>query len=144
MIAVAQSGETIDTLAAMKEARARGAHVLAVTNVMGSQMTRECDSVLYTRAGLEIGVAATKTFTAQVTLMYLLALKLGLIRGTIDATRADDAARAGARPARPGAADARAARAGRADRRPLLRTTSSSSTSAATWAFRSRSRARSS
>ena len=73
----------------MKEARARGAHVLAVTNVMGSQMTRECDSVLYTRAGLEIGVAATKTFTAQVTLMYLLALRLGLIRGTIDATRAD-------------------------------------------------------
>src|SRR6476659_1417808 len=72
VIAVAQSGETIDTLAAMKEARARGAHVLAVTNVMGSQMTRECDSVLYTRAGLEIGVAATKTFTAQVTLMYLL------------------------------------------------------------------------
>jgi len=89
VIAVAQSGETIDTLAAMKEARARGAHVLAVTNVMGSQMTRECDSVLYTRAGLEIGVAASKTFTAQVTLMYLLALKLGLIRGTIDATRAD-------------------------------------------------------
>jgi glutamine---fructose-6-phosphate transaminase (isomerizing) len=89
VIAVAQSGETIDTLAAMKEARARGAHVLAVTNVMGSQMTRDCDSVLYTRAGLEIGVAATKTFTAQVTLMYLLALKLGLIRGTIDATRAD-------------------------------------------------------
>ena len=68
VIAVAQSGETIDTLAAMKEARARGAHVLAVTNVMGSQMTRECDSVLYTRAGLEIGVAATKTFIAQVTL----------------------------------------------------------------------------
>jgi glucosamine--fructose-6-phosphate aminotransferase (isomerizing) len=89
VIAVAQSGETIDTLAAMKEARARGAHVLAVTNVMGSQMTRECDSVLYTRAGLEIGVAASKTFTAQVTLMYLLALRLGLIRGTIDATRAD-------------------------------------------------------
>ena len=76
VIAVAQSGETIDTLAAMKEARSRGAHVLAITNVMGSQMTRECDSVLYTRAGLEIGVAATKTFTAQVTLMYLLALRL--------------------------------------------------------------------
>jgi glutamine---fructose-6-phosphate transaminase (isomerizing) len=88
VVAVAQSGETIDTLAAMKEARARGAHVLAVTNVMGSQMTRECDSVLFTRAGLEIGVAATKTFTAQVTLMYLLALKLGLIRGTIDEVRA--------------------------------------------------------
>jgi glucosamine--fructose-6-phosphate aminotransferase (isomerizing) len=88
VIAVAQSGETLDTLEAMKEARAKGAHVLAVTNVMGSQMTRECDSVLYTRAGLEIGVAATKTFTAQVTLMYLLALKLGLIRGTIPAERA--------------------------------------------------------
>ena len=89
VIAVAQSGETIDTLAAMKEARSRGAHVLAITNVMGSQMTRQCDSVLYTRAGLEIGVAATKTFTAQVTLMYLLALKLGLIRGTIDLDRAE-------------------------------------------------------
>jgi glutamine---fructose-6-phosphate transaminase (isomerizing) len=88
VIAVAQSGETLDTLEAMKEARARGAHVLAVTNVMGSQMTRECDSVLYTRAGLEIGVAATKTFTAQVTLMYLLALRLGLIRDTIPADRA--------------------------------------------------------
>ena len=89
VVAVAQSGETIDTLAAMKEARARGAHVLAITNVMGSQMTRECDSVLFTRAGLEIGVAATKTFTAQVTLMYLLALKLGLIRGTIEEDRAE-------------------------------------------------------
>ena len=89
VVAVAQSGETIDTLAAMKEARARGAHVLAITNVIGSQMTRECDSVLFTRAGLEIGVAATKTFTAQVTLMYLLALKLALIRGTIDEDRAE-------------------------------------------------------
>ena len=89
VIAIAQSGETIDTLAAMKEARARGAHVLAVTNVMGSQMTRECDSVLYTRAGLEIGVAASKTFTAQLTLLYLLALRLGIIRGTIEPERAE-------------------------------------------------------
>ncbi len=89
VVAVAQSGETIDTLAAMKEARSRGAHVLAVTNVMGSQMTRECDSVLYTRAGLEIGVAATKTFTAQVTLMYMLALRLAQIRGTLDSQRAE-------------------------------------------------------
>jgi glucosamine--fructose-6-phosphate aminotransferase (isomerizing) len=88
VIAVSQSGETIDTLAAMKEARAHGAHVLAVTNIMGSQMTRDADSVLYTRAGLEIGVAASKTFTAQVTLMYLLALKLGLVRGTIETERA--------------------------------------------------------
>jgi glutamine---fructose-6-phosphate transaminase (isomerizing) len=89
VVAVSQSGETIDTLAAMKEARERGGHVLAVTNVMGSQMTRECDSVLYTRAGLEIGVAASKTFTSQVVLMYLLALKLGLVRGTIDPERAE-------------------------------------------------------
>jgi glucosamine--fructose-6-phosphate aminotransferase (isomerizing) len=55
---------------------------------MGSQMTRVCDSVLYTRAGLEIGVAASKTFTSQVVLMYLLALKLGVVRGTIDPDRA--------------------------------------------------------
>jgi glucosamine--fructose-6-phosphate aminotransferase (isomerizing) len=89
VIAVSQSGETIDTIAAMKEARDRGGHVLAITNVMGSQMTRECDSVLYTRAGLEIGVAASKTFTAQVVLMYLLALKLGLVRQTIAAGRAE-------------------------------------------------------
>ncbi len=89
VIAVSQSGETIDTIAAMKEARERGGHVLAITNVMGSQATRDCDSVLYTRAGLEIGVAASKTFTSQVVLMYLLALKLGMVRGTIDATRAD-------------------------------------------------------
>jgi glutamine---fructose-6-phosphate transaminase (isomerizing) len=89
VVAVSQSGETIDTLAAMHEARQRGGHVLAVTNVMGSQMTRECDSVLYTRAGLEIGVAASKTFTSQVVLMYLLALKVGLVRGTIDPARAD-------------------------------------------------------
>ncbi|MDX6532621.1 MAG: hypothetical protein QOF68_365 [Gaiellales bacterium] len=88
VVAVSQSGETIDTLAAMKEARDRGAHVLAVTNVMGSQMTRVCDSVLYTRAGLEIGVAASKTFTSQVVLMYLLALKLGMVRGTVDPDRA--------------------------------------------------------
>src|SRR3954465_3569872 len=89
VVAISQSGETADTIAAMKEARARGGHVLAVTNIMGSQMTRDCDSVLYTRAGLEVGVAASKTFTAQVTLMYLLALKLGMVRETIDPARAE-------------------------------------------------------
>jgi glucosamine--fructose-6-phosphate aminotransferase (isomerizing) len=89
VVAISQSGETIDTLAAMKEARARGGHVLAITNLIGSQMTRDCDSVLYTRAGLEIGVAATKTFTSQVTLMYLLALKLGMVRGQIEPDRAE-------------------------------------------------------
>jgi glucosamine--fructose-6-phosphate aminotransferase (isomerizing) len=87
VIGITQSGETADTLAAMRLARERGAAVLAVTNVMGSQATRDADGVLYTRAGLEIGVAATKTFVCQVTVMYLLALRLGELRGTLDAER---------------------------------------------------------
>jgi glucosamine--fructose-6-phosphate aminotransferase (isomerizing) len=66
VIGITQSGETLDTLAAMRLARERGATVLAVTNIMGSQATRDADGVVYTRAGLEIGVAATKTFVAQV------------------------------------------------------------------------------
>jgi glutamine---fructose-6-phosphate transaminase (isomerizing) len=76
VIGITQSGETADTLAAMRLARDRGAHVIALTNVMGSQATRDADSVLFTRAGLEIGVAATKTFTSQVAAMYLLGLWL--------------------------------------------------------------------
>ena len=88
VVALSQSGETIDTIAAMRAARERGAHVLAITNIMGSQMTREADSVLYTRAGLEIGVAATKTFVAQAVLMQLLALKFALVRGTLPEERA--------------------------------------------------------
>ncbi len=66
VIGITQSGETADTLAAMRLARERGAKVMALTNIMGSQATRDADTVLYTRAGLEIGVAATKTFTAQI------------------------------------------------------------------------------
>jgi glutamine---fructose-6-phosphate transaminase (isomerizing) len=81
VIGISQSGETADTLAAMRTARSRGAAVLAITNIMGSQATREADGVLYTRAGLEIGVAATKTFIAQVAAMYLLALRLAELRG---------------------------------------------------------------
>jgi glucosamine--fructose-6-phosphate aminotransferase (isomerizing) len=87
VIGITQSGETADTLAAMRLARERGATVLAITNVMGSQATRDADSVLYTRAGLEIGVAATKTFTAQVATMYLLGLWIAQIRGTLPAER---------------------------------------------------------
>ncbi len=83
MIGISQSGETADTLAAMRTARERGARVLAVTNIMGSQATREADGVLYTRAGLEIGVAASKTFVAQLVVMYLLALRLAELRGTL-------------------------------------------------------------
>jgi glucosamine--fructose-6-phosphate aminotransferase (isomerizing) len=87
VIGISQSGETADTLAAMRMARARGARVLAITNVMGSQATRDADGVVYTRAGLEIGVAATKTFVSQVAVMYLLALKLSELRGTISPGR---------------------------------------------------------
>jgi len=83
VIGITQSGETADTLAAMRLAQERGARVLAVTNVMGSQATRDADGVLYMRSGLEVSVAATKTFVAQVAAMYLLALRLGELRGTL-------------------------------------------------------------
>src|SRR2546427_1564309 len=85
VIVVTQSGETADTIAAMRLAREQGARTLAITNQLGTQVTREVDSVLYTRAGLEIGVAATKTFTAQVALLSLIALKLAQIRRTLPA-----------------------------------------------------------
>ena len=84
VIGISQSGETADTLAAMRTARAAGAKVLAITNIMGSQATRDADAVLYTRAGLEIGVAATKTFVSQVVALYLFALRLAELRGTLE------------------------------------------------------------
>src|SRR5690606_10126649 len=87
VIGITQSGETADTLAAMRLARERGARVLALTNVMGSQATRDADTVLFTRAGIEIGVAATKTFTSQVAAIYLFALWLAQQRGTLPAAR---------------------------------------------------------
>ena len=87
VIGISQSGETADTLAAMRKARERGATVLAITNVMGSQATRDADGVLFTRAGLEIGVAATKTFVCQVAVIYLLGLRLAELRGTLAAER---------------------------------------------------------
>jgi glucosamine--fructose-6-phosphate aminotransferase (isomerizing) len=83
VIGISQSGETADTLAAMRLARERGATVLAITNTMGSQATRDADGVLFTRAGLEVGVAATKTFVCQVAVLYLLALRLAELRGTL-------------------------------------------------------------
>ena len=83
VIGISQSGETADVLAAMKLAREKGARTVAITNMMGSQLTREVDSVLYTRTGLEVGVAASKTFTAQVALISLLALKLAGVKKTI-------------------------------------------------------------
>jgi len=87
VIGITQSGETADTLAAMRIARERGATVLAITNIMGSQATRDADGVLFTRAGLEVSVAATKTFVCQVAVMFLLALRLAELRGTIDRAR---------------------------------------------------------
>ncbi len=87
VVGITQSGETADTLAAMRLARENGATVLAITNIMGSQATRDADAVLYTRAGLEIGVAATKTFVAQVAAMYLLGLRLAQLRETLPPER---------------------------------------------------------
>jgi glucosamine--fructose-6-phosphate aminotransferase (isomerizing) len=83
VIGITQSGETADTLAAMRLAREHGATVMALTNLMGTQATRDADLVLYTRAGIEIGVAATKTFTSQVAAMYLLGMWLAQVRGTL-------------------------------------------------------------
>ena len=85
VVGISQSGETRDTIQAMKLAREKGARTVAITNMMGSQITREVDSVLFTRTGLEVGVAASKTFTAQVALMFLVGLKLAQIRETLPA-----------------------------------------------------------
>ena len=87
LIGMTQSGETADTLAAMRLAREAGATVLSVTNIMGSQATRDADAVLYIRAGMEISVAATKTFVAQIAAMYLLGLRLAELRGTLPSER---------------------------------------------------------
>ena len=83
VIGISQSGETRDTVNAVKLAREQGARTLAITNLMGTQITREVDATLFTRCGMEVGVAATKTFTAQVALLSLLALKLAEIRRTL-------------------------------------------------------------
>jgi glucosamine--fructose-6-phosphate aminotransferase (isomerizing) len=83
VIGISQSGETRDTIQAMQLARSLGARTVAITNQMGSQITREVDSVLYTRTGLEVGVAASKTFSAQVGLMYLIGLELARTRKTL-------------------------------------------------------------
>ncbi len=84
-VTISQSGETADTLAAAREAKAKGARVLSIVNVVGSTLARESDGVLYTRCGPEIGVASTKAFTAQLTALYLLALHLAHVRGGMHA-----------------------------------------------------------
>ena len=87
VVAISQSGETADTLAAVREAKAKGARALGICNVVGSSLTRETGGVLYTHAGPEIGVASTKAFTTQLVALYLLALYLGRLRGVIDDER---------------------------------------------------------
>src|SRR5438034_7024037 len=83
-VPISQSGETADTLAALREAKDQGSRAVAICNVVGSSLAREADGVVYTRAGLEIGVASTKAFTAQLVAVTLLALKLGLARNFAD------------------------------------------------------------
>lgn len=83
LIAMTQSGETADTLAAMREARKKKGKVFSICNVVGSTAARESDGIIYTHAGPEIGVAATKTFTSQLVALYLLAIYLGRVRGTL-------------------------------------------------------------
>src|SRR5688572_4866083 len=82
-VAITQSGETADTLAALREAKGKGARSLAICNVVGSMATREAEGTIYTHAGPEIGVASTKAFTTQLVALYLFALKLSEVRGTL-------------------------------------------------------------
>jgi glucosamine--fructose-6-phosphate aminotransferase (isomerizing) len=88
VLAISQSGETADTLAAVKEAKRRGARAFAICNVVGSAIPRECEGTLHTHAGPEIGVASTKAFTTQLAALFLLAVKLGRLRGTLSAEAA--------------------------------------------------------
>jgi glucosamine--fructose-6-phosphate aminotransferase (isomerizing) len=88
VLAISQSGETADTLAAVKEAKKRGARAFAICNVLGSAIPRECQGTLYTHAGPEIGVASTKAFTTQLAALFLLAVRLGRLRGTLSAEAA--------------------------------------------------------
>ena len=87
VIVISQSGETADTLAALRESKARGFKVLGIVNVVGSSIAREADACLYTWAGPEIAVATTKAYSAQLVALYMLAMKMAKVRGTIDDNR---------------------------------------------------------
>ena len=89
LIAISQSGETADTLAAIREAKEKGVTTLGIVNVVGSTIAREADKVIYTMAGPEIAVATTKAYSAQLIAGYLLAIKTALVKGTIDKERYD-------------------------------------------------------
>src|SRR5881275_2605098 len=88
LLVISQSGETADTIAALREVKERGGKVLSICNVQGSMITREADGTVLTHAGPEIGVASTKAFTAQMIALYLFGLYLGQLRGNVDETRA--------------------------------------------------------
>ena len=88
VIPVSQSGETADTLAALRKGKESGSRVISICNVRDATIARESDDVLYTHAGPEIGVASTKAFTTQIVALYLLALKLGIARGRVGADEA--------------------------------------------------------
>ena len=144
VVAISQSGETADTLEAVRHAKEQKAKVLAICNTNGSQIPRECDAVLYTRAGPEIGVASTKTFLAQIAANYLVGLALAQARGTKypdEVEREFRRPRGDARPDRADAGDAWSRfpswRIGSPSRRRCC-------SSAVTSATRSRSKARSS
>jgi len=88
-IGITQSGETADTLAAVREAQTRGARVLAICNVLGSSLARQVEGTIFTHAGPEIGVASTKAYTAQLAILYLFALYLGRIRKSLSSDKQD-------------------------------------------------------
>ena len=141
-VVISQSGETADTLAALREARHRGATSIAICNVVGSMATREADGTVYTHAGPEIGVASTKAFTSQLVALHLLALYLAQVREVIPA----DVARRHLRRLEPSAATDRAdpqVRRGDPDRRaPVLRASEFSLSGPRHHPTRSRSRER--
>jgi glucosamine--fructose-6-phosphate aminotransferase (isomerizing) len=90
VMVISQSGETADTLAAVREAQSKGAKVLAVTNVKGSTVSREADFVVYTQAGPEIAVASTKAYISQLLVMLMMSIKLAHVKGLLDQTQLDD------------------------------------------------------
>ena len=145
-VVITQSGETADTLGALREAKRLGARSIAICNVVGSMATREADGTVYTHAGPEIGVASTKAFTSQLVALHLLALALGQARGTLTIRRGTRAHRRNSTSCRCSIEEALERRS-RRSRRSRRRGASDSATfciSAAASTIRSRSKARSS
>ncbi len=144
VIAVTQSGETADTIAPTRHAREQGCPIVAVTNTVGSAITREADAILFLQAGPEIAVAASKTFTTQVATLVMVAAAIARARGTLGPADERDARRRPARPARCGPAGARRERRDPRPRPTLRRTAGASCSSGAAPRTRRPSRAPSS